>query len=35
MRLYPEQDLGIVVMTNGTATYDFHGLFARLANTVR
>jgi CubicO group peptidase (beta-lactamase class C family) len=30
MRLYPEQDLGIAVMTNSTTTYDFEPLFALL-----
>jgi CubicO group peptidase (beta-lactamase class C family) len=31
LRLYPDRDLGIVVMTNSTTTYPFHDLFERLA----
>jgi CubicO group peptidase (beta-lactamase class C family) len=31
MRLYPDRDLGMVVMTNSTTTYGFHALFERLA----
>jgi CubicO group peptidase (beta-lactamase class C family) len=31
MRLYPDRGLGIVVMTNSTAAYDFEPLFALLA----
>ena len=31
MRLYPDRGLGIVVMTNSTAGYDFEPLFALLA----
>lgn len=31
MRLYPERGLGVVVMTNSTASYDFEPLFALLA----
>jgi CubicO group peptidase (beta-lactamase class C family) len=31
MRLYPDRGLGIVVMSNSTATYDFEPLFALLA----
>jgi CubicO group peptidase (beta-lactamase class C family) len=30
MRLYPGRDLGVVVMTNSTMTYDFEELFALL-----
>jgi len=30
MRLYPELDLGIVVMSNGTAKLDLHDVFERL-----
>jgi CubicO group peptidase (beta-lactamase class C family) len=32
MRLYPERGIGIVVMTNSTATYDFEPLFALLTD---
>lgn len=29
MRLDPDRDLGVVVMTNSTTTYDFASLFTR------
>jgi CubicO group peptidase (beta-lactamase class C family) len=32
MRLYPDRGLGVVVMTNSTAGYDFEPLFALLAD---
>ena len=31
MRLYPARELGVVVITNSTTTYDFDNLFERLA----
>jgi CubicO group peptidase (beta-lactamase class C family) len=31
MRLYPDRDRGVVIMTNSTATYEFEPLFALLA----
>ena len=31
MRLYPDQGLGVVLMSNSTTTYDFEPLFALLA----
>ena len=31
MRLYPDQGLGMVVMTNSTRSYDFEPLFGLLA----
>ena len=31
MRLYPARELGVVVMTNSTTTYDFDSMFERLA----
>jgi CubicO group peptidase (beta-lactamase class C family) len=31
MRIYPERDLGMVIMTNSTTTYRFDPLFAHLA----
>ena len=35
MRLYPDQGLGMVVMTNSTTTYDFDSLFAYLVAQFR
>jgi CubicO group peptidase (beta-lactamase class C family) len=32
MRIYPERDLGMVIMTNSTTTYRFDPLFAQLAS---
>jgi hypothetical protein len=33
MRLYPDRNLGIVVMTNSTTTYRFDPLFRQLVGT--
>lgn len=34
MRIYPEQDLGIIIMTNSTLSYPFHRLMTAIAATL-